>query len=201
MTDENRNFEDECGDHGGNNRDGDPCGRPAGWGTDFDSGKCKHHRGTNSDGSSHANNGNALKHGATADPTNLYDHLTPDQQEWVETRVKAYVDQSPTLTMDDPRVGRVEIAVIMMLQERFARGVLLQEEMAQNRVVGVTDDGRPIEVEDSHYLNPVASSLNTDIRMTLKDAGLLDDPESQKATEMGNIADVWRSELDRGSSD
>ena len=44
-----RNYEDECGDHGGTNSAGDPCGRPSGWGTDFGSGKCKHHRGTNAD--------------------------------------------------------------------------------------------------------------------------------------------------------
>ncbi len=39
-----RQYEDECGlDHGGRNSAGELCGRPAGWGTDFDSGKCKHH--------------------------------------------------------------------------------------------------------------------------------------------------------------
>lgn len=58
---------DTCGDHGGTNRDGDPCGQPAGYGTDFEDGKCKHHRGTNADGSSHEGNDYAVTVGAWAD--------------------------------------------------------------------------------------------------------------------------------------
>lgn len=54
-----RNYEDQCGDHGGNNGE---CGLPAGWGTDFDDGKCRHHRGTSPDGSSHAANDFAATH-------------------------------------------------------------------------------------------------------------------------------------------
>lgn len=32
-----------CGDFGGQKNDGDPCGRPAGWGTSSDEGRCKDH--------------------------------------------------------------------------------------------------------------------------------------------------------------
>lgn len=86
-----RNYTDQCGDHGGNGGD---CGLPAGWGTDFDSGKCRHHRGTSPDGSSHEGNDNATTHGAfkehfRADLTdaeqaaigNLVDHLTDIEDE------------------------------------------------------------------------------------------------------------------------
>lgn len=42
-----------CGDHGGTKEDGSPCGQPAGWGTDLDSGRCRDHpvqdEGTESD--------------------------------------------------------------------------------------------------------------------------------------------------------
>jgi hypothetical protein len=75
---DSRNFDDECGDHGGRNRADEPCGRPAGWGTDFDSGKCKHHRGTNADGSSHAGNQNAVTHGAFSD--HFVSHLTDGER-------------------------------------------------------------------------------------------------------------------------
>lgn len=57
-----RNYEDECGDHGGTNSAGEPCGQAAGWGTEFDSGKCRQHRGTSPDGSSHEANDNAATH-------------------------------------------------------------------------------------------------------------------------------------------
>lgn len=40
---EQRRYDDECGDYGGTNSDGDPCGRPAGWGRDADSGLCRSH--------------------------------------------------------------------------------------------------------------------------------------------------------------
>lgn len=33
-----------CGDHGGKKRDGDPCQRPEGWGTDETTGPCSFHR-------------------------------------------------------------------------------------------------------------------------------------------------------------
>lgn len=56
-----RNYDDECGDHGGR---GGECGLPAGWGTEFDSGKCRHCRGTSPDGSSHEGNDWAATHGA-----------------------------------------------------------------------------------------------------------------------------------------
>lgn len=63
MKDE-RNYQDECGDHGGRNKQGDPCGRAAGWGTDYETGKCRNHRGTSPDGTSHEGNNWAAKHGA-----------------------------------------------------------------------------------------------------------------------------------------
>lgn len=78
-----RNYDDECGDHGGVNRNGDPCGRPAGWGTDFDSGKCKNHRGTNADGSSHEGNDWAAKHGAWSESF-VSDFLRDEEIERVE---------------------------------------------------------------------------------------------------------------------
>lgn len=76
------NYENECGDHGGTNRHGEPCGRPAGWGTDFDDGKCKHHRGTNADGSSHEGNNYAADTGAWA-KSFLTDFLRDDEIERV----------------------------------------------------------------------------------------------------------------------
>ncbi|QLG63094.1 hypothetical protein [Halorarum salinum] len=83
MEERERNFADECGDHGGTNRHGEPCGRPAGWGTEFDDGKCRNHRGTSRDGSSHEGNTNAATHGAYAESF-VEDFLTDDEIERVE---------------------------------------------------------------------------------------------------------------------
>jgi len=74
---------DTCGDHGGTNRAADPCGQPAGYGTDFDDGKCKHHRGTSSDGSSHEDNDWASTHGAYS-ASFVEDFLTEKEIQRVE---------------------------------------------------------------------------------------------------------------------
>lgn len=90
-----RNYQDQCGDHGGNEG---TCGLPAGWGTDFDSGKCKHHRGTNADGSSHEGNQNAMSTGVHSDPVNLFDHLAendPVAAAYIIEKLHDYADQAP----------------------------------------------------------------------------------------------------------
>lgn len=74
---------DTCGDHGGTNRSGEPCGQPAGYGTDFETGKCKHHRGTSPDGSSHEGNDWAATHGAYSESF-VRDFLREDEIERVE---------------------------------------------------------------------------------------------------------------------
>lgn len=80
---DDRNYADECGDHGGTNGDGEPCGRAAGWGTPDDSGRCRRHRGTSPDGSSHEGNDWAAKHGAYS-KSFVEDFMTDDEIERVE---------------------------------------------------------------------------------------------------------------------
>lgn len=80
---DNRNYTDECGDHGGRNADGDPCGNAAGWGTPDDSGKCRHHRGTSPDGSSHEGNDWGATHHAYSQSF-VEDWLREDEIERVE---------------------------------------------------------------------------------------------------------------------
>lgn len=73
---------DTCGDYGGTNREGDPCGQPAGYGTDLEDGKCKHHRGTSPDGESHEDNDWAATHGAYS-ASFVEDFLTDEEIERV----------------------------------------------------------------------------------------------------------------------
>jgi hypothetical protein len=73
-----RNYEDQCGDHGDHD-----CGLPAGWGTDFESGKCRHCRGTSPDGSSHEGNDFAATHGAYSESF-VSDFLTDEEIARVE---------------------------------------------------------------------------------------------------------------------
>lgn len=183
-----RNYEEECGDYGGN--DGE-CGLAAGWGTDFEDGKCKHHRGTSPDGSSHEGNGNAITHGATADPVNLYRHLTDDEREWVDALVAGYLEEAP-FGEDSPKVERLRMTCTIIYQEWSAREAVLREGMSEDTVVGVSDDGAPIVRTDEHHLTDTAGKHNQTVRMNLKDLGLLDDPDSQHADAAGDVADALR---------
>lgn len=146
-----RNYQDECGDHGGRNSDGDPCGRPAGWGTDFDDGKCKHHRGTDSDGSSHEGNDWAAKHGAYS-KSFVENFLTEDEIERVEQF------QEITETPDGAQAIARTAAAIALEQfrrsgdERFLRRyeslcdtfAIAPEDVERHEHTG--DGGGPIEV-------------------------------------------------------
>lgn len=76
-----RNYENQCGDHGGSNGE---CGLPAGWGTDFDSGRCRHHRGTSPDGSSHENNDNAATHELYSQSNTYYQRRDDGAQQLID---------------------------------------------------------------------------------------------------------------------
>jgi hypothetical protein len=104
-----RTYDDECGDHGGNNGE---CGLAAGWGTDFDTGKCKFHRGTSPDGSSHDDNDFAAKAGAWADDF-FEDFLTEEEQRRVKEAVDVLGDEAGA-----QEVGRF---VAMLATEQFRR--------------------------------------------------------------------------------
>lgn len=111
MKDE-RNYEDECGDHGGTNSEGEPCGRAAGWGTDFDSGKCRNHRGTSPDGESHEGNDWAAKHGAWSESF-MSDFLTDAEQARVE-------DAMEVLDSPEGAQAQAKVAAVIAL-EQFRR--------------------------------------------------------------------------------
>lgn len=112
-----RNYQDECGDHGG---DQGECGLPAGWGTDFDSGKCKHHRGTSPDGKSHEGNDHAKKHGAFSD------HFRSDLTDAEADALEAVVEHLREI--DDERSLAAEIAAEALLKyKRSANSRFLRE--------------------------------------------------------------------------
>lgn len=78
------------------NRNGEPCGHPAGWGTDGTTGPCKFHGGAADNRGE--NNGN-YKHGAFSD--HLRSDLTDDELDAIDDIVDAY---------DDPEKARALIA-------------------------------------------------------------------------------------------
>lgn len=149
-------------------------------------GRCRMHGGKGS--GAPEGNGNAITHGATADPTNLFENLDDDEREWVDAHVQAFLDAKPDA--DETAVERLEVLATRMLMERRGLGQLLSEGLSRSKVVGMTDYGEPVRDEEAHYLNRVVNDHNQTIRMNLKDWGFLNDPDSQKADSMRSIADI-----------
>lgn len=110
-----RNYEDECGDHGDHD-----CGLAAGWGTDFETGKCRFHRGTSPDGSSHEGNQHARKHGAFSE------HWRSDLTDAEIESLDALVDYLESI--DDERTLAAEVAAEALLKyKRSADSRFLRE--------------------------------------------------------------------------
>lgn len=111
-----RNYEDQCGDHGEHE-----CGLAAGWGTDFDTGKCRFHRGTSPDGSSHEGENNpAYEHGAFSE------HWQSDLTDAEAAALDAMVDHLEGI--DDERTIAAEIAAEALVKyKRSADSRFLRE--------------------------------------------------------------------------
>lgn len=103
--------DETCGDHGGTNSEKKPCGRAAGWGTDFDSGKCRRHRGTSPDGSSHEGNQNAVTHGAFSE--HFQNDLTKTEREAFEDAKQAL--ENPK---DAQEIARTAAAEVLLKYKR-----------------------------------------------------------------------------------
>lgn len=98
-----------CGDHGGRRQDGRPCGRSEGWGTDFDTGKCRDCRGTSPDGKSHEGNDwaagnpggaapegntNAVTHALFVENNRFYQEIITDELRALCDRIyESYVEK------------------------------------------------------------------------------------------------------------
>jgi hypothetical protein len=166
-------------------RDGGYCAKDPVRGRD----RCKSHGGQTPTKAENPRQGapegntNRLEHGAYSDPANLYDNLDDGPKEFVDRLTEQYLGIAP-FDADDPRADRLRMTSVIMYQEWAARGRVEAESMEVNLTIGVGEGGIPVEQRDSHHLLGEAARLNQTARKNLKDLGLLDDPESQKADAM-----------------
>jgi len=185
---------------------GEPCQRPAGWGTDNDSGRCKFHGGaggsTPGDGSgAPEENTNSVTHGAYAQHNTYYtDVLDDDLRAFVDSVFEDYMRRYKA-QHGDPVLG--------IETELFRIAVTHAKDIGLDRWANEKpeelDSGHPlVDMETERDFNPAdggitnrkykesvvqsaQSKLSRDRRMWLKDLGLLEDPESQKADAMKNF--------------
>lgn len=171
---------------------GEQCGRAA----VAEHGKCDVHGGktpTKDENPDVGNgeqdgNGNAITHGATADPWNLDANLGDEGRAWVDAKVEAYLNRDDA-EADGPNDDLAKLGVLHLYQAYSAHSELAKEGLSRTSIVGTTEHGAVTD-EEAHYLNSVASGHTRDYRMAMKDAGLLDDPASQQADATESIAEI-----------
>jgi hypothetical protein len=158
---------------------------------------CHHHKGLQQTDGAPEGNQNAQKHGLYSLPEHLKDNFTETQQDRYDayfealcTRYEHRLGEEPDAFAKD-RLSRVAIECVKerIADEYFAEqseGNLLVEDV----VIDYDPETGPVEVSQSNKLLSELTALKRETRLTLKDMGLLHDPESQKAKAGQDLAAV-----------
>jgi hypothetical protein len=175
---------------GAQNRNGDPCGQRAGWGTGHvGEGRCKLHGGVTGD-----NHGppegtaNAEKHGLQADPEKWFDRHRDDVEPFVRALVASYLDDAPFGWDDVAKVDQlVEVAID---QARLRESNEYLDEFLTEQTVSVTENGQEVtRLEENPAHMPRDRIKRTNAKI-LKELGIMDDPDSAQAAATSTLADV-----------
>jgi len=190
--------ETTCGDHGGNKSDGEPCGRPEGWGTNFDTGKCKHHRGTRPDGGNKGGaapegNQNAREHGYYVDPDAFYLGCDKQKQQLIDDIEGSLIERYKEYHGREPDRGDKEDFY------EVAIGYAKRRSMRDYQASQVTESGNPLlelrEKDGTTFKVPstveeLITNSRRENRLERKHKGLENDPEKEKAEATKTLADV-----------
>lgn len=164
------------------------CANKAGFRTDhFGEGRCYLHGG----GSKTANEGNnyAEKHGLHADRQNYYKNRSTDEQQWIDAVVESLLDDAPFGPDNFAKMTMLRNVAIDMHKLKNANDFVDQAGLVQtDQTVGYSNDGKPIKEDKENPVNITYDRLNRTMTRQLKELGILDDPESQKADAQENIA-------------
>lgn len=180
---------------------GEPCERVAGWGTDFEDGPCKYHRGTRpdggNDGGAPTNNGNAAKTNKHADRSKLWHRLTDERKElWLEIR-NAQIERHTKRSGEEPNsedIDAYEDRAWSAILKKYARDRMAKcmEETGNPLIEKVTRtvDGETVTFERPNQVLSEVTDNRREDRLAAKDRGMLNDPESNKADAARTLADV-----------
>ena len=141
------------------------------------------------------NNQNPAKHHVYSAPSNLTEHLSDEDLAFINDLAEAYIEVAP-FDKDDPRAERVLITCIKVWQEHSAEAQIAKEGLSEDVTVGIGQDGTPITEADSHHLRRAANQLNKEVRLTLKDLGLMNSAEKQQAEATKSLASILAGEND-----
>jgi len=190
------------------------CDRTAGWGTDGDNGRCRTHGGDGGapEGNDNAkgNNGgapekntNAVSHGLYAEKNRFYQEVIGDDlrelcDEIFEDYLQRYRSRhGDPLTPDEARLFEIAVNHIKIIHGDNWAADRPEETNSGNPIVDreskQTEYGERITYSESVVVG-TQQKLRREDRAWLKDMGLLDDPESQKADAVGDLASIIKDE-------
>jgi hypothetical protein len=140
-------------------------------------------------------NQNPAKHHVYSVPSNLTEHLSDEDLGFIRDLSEAYIESAP-FGPEDPRSERILITCIKVWQEHAAEAQIAKEGLSEDVTVGIGQDGTPITEADSHHLRRAANQLNKEVRLTLKDLGLMNSAEKQQAEATESLATILAGEND-----
>jgi len=172
------------------------CNNPAGKGTEqIGEGRCKYHNG-NGGGAMPGNgapnhNQNAQTHAGRVDPHHYHENLPLEEKEFIENFSAALEDRIRKNHGRDPDyVDKVLCRSVAINLHLFSKSRdYSKDEMVQT----IIHDGSSHE-EKGALVDEVRRYSNS-LFSNLKDLGVLDDPESQKA----DAVEDWRNFLEQGA--
>lgn len=184
------------------NRNGNHCGLVEGYGTDNDSGRCKYHGGC---GGGEPGNVNGQTHGIHTKRSNYYSNLDAEGKAWVDACVESMLGDAPFGKDNFQKFQMLRNIAIDMHKVRRANDYIAEEGIVQENMVRdeegnpIMKNGEYITETDENPVNLAYDRLNRTMVKQLKELGLLDDPESQKAQAGRSISEqlaTLRDELE-----
>lgn len=139
---------------------------------------------TKNEGTNHAE-----KHGIHAGRQNYYLNRSDSEQLWIDSVIESILDDAPFGPEATYKLEMVRQVAIDMHKMKNANDYIDEIGVVhRDKTVGYTDDGRPLKQDEENAVNIAYDRLSRDVTRKLEKLGVLNDPESKKAEEMGNIA-------------
>lgn len=173
--------------------DGSPCNSWPVQGED----KCRMHLGKSVDGSSHEDNGYAVRHNLSSERGRLYERLTDEKQREVDAIEHALIERYREFHGRDPdEADTKDLFELAMgpIQREFGREYMAsQADESGNPMlehVEMQDDGQTVEFDKPNEILDKIGDLRREDRMMKKHMGLFKDPETQQAESVETLADA-----------
>jgi len=183
--------------------DGSEC---QAWAMD-NSNRCRHHGGKSTgpktEEGKEAAKLNAVSHSLYTLPEHLKKTFSEQQEDRYVAYFEALCSRYNRLHGEEPdafakdRLSRVAIECV---KERIADEWLSEQAeetgnlLISSYIIGQDENDNPIEVEQENRILSELTALKRETRLTLKDMGLLKDPDSEKAEATRTLADVLSDE-------